>query len=360
MTQLLYITADKVGDWTGGGQVTRHEWDALKELDPSAKAWGREQLDGPGMEPWKWDDRAWTMEDFFVTRPRLAHFYSGSFPKTVAQLKRQGCKVTYTIAAHDKEISRREHEQVWGIPFAYPHLVEPELWKRYIEGYRLADVIICPSSHSAGIVRRYGPEFRDKDIRIIPHGCTLPERPKTPLPKRFTVGYLGAIGPDKGLIYLLRAWKKLGWDDATLLFAGKDSKQPIMSYLLTRPDTAIWSYNLAGWVENVSDFYDAISLYIQPSATEGFGLEVLEAMAHGRDVICSENAGAADLVPTGQRFKACDVDDLANAIHGMRYLIENDQEGNTIRHARYRAIAQGHTWDKIKQDYQKVWRELLK
>jgi len=36
-------------------------------------------------------------------------------------------------------------------------------------------------------------------IEIIPHGTDIPEE-TTPPSKEFTVGYLGAIGPDKGLV----------------------------------------------------------------------------------------------------------------------------------------------------------------
>ena len=39
---------------------------------------------------------------------------------------------------------------------------------------------------------------------------------------------------------------------------------------------------LRGAVEDVSEVYDNCSLFVQPSASEGFGIEVLEAMAHGR------------------------------------------------------------------------------
>jgi len=43
-------------------------------------------------------------------------------------------------------------------------------------------------------------------------------------------------------------------------------------------------FKILGFVENLVDFYKQISVYIQPSITEGFGITPLEAMAYGRPV----------------------------------------------------------------------------
>ena len=222
----LMITADDASGWGGGSQVVRQEYQALQTLG-RCEIWDRHTLKG-GSDPWGWDEeviqkaggfsRYWPFVDgdSFTDsplRPQLTHFYSGSFPKTVEVLKRNGCRVTYTIAAHDKEVSQHEHNKL-GIAFQYPHLVEPDLWKRYIEGYRLADVIICPSTVAANTVRNYGQDFKDKRIEVIPHGCELPKQ-VTALPMfAFVLGYMGSIGVDKGLIYLLQAWKNLNYKDA--------------------------------------------------------------------------------------------------------------------------------------------------
>jgi len=44
-----------------------------------------------------------------------------------------------------------------------------------------------------------------KRVEVIPHGTTIPKEVK-PLPSDYTVGYLGALGPDKGVLYLILAW----------------------------------------------------------------------------------------------------------------------------------------------------------
>lgn len=359
---IFYCTADAIGEQSGGGVVTKNELQALQEFSAERLystrdiRWtplitlGRDQLAQGGDEPWGYDNRAY--EQIVGNRTiKLAHFYSGTFSKTVAELKRNGCKVTYTIAAHDKEVSRQEHEKL-GLPFPYPHLTQEKIWQRYIEGYRLADAIITPGRVPEKTIRDYGGDFRDKNIRIVPHGCDIPEE-VAPLPSNFVVGNLGSWGCDKGVRYLLEAWTKLNYKDGSMLMlAGRDSMGPGGRYLLSLFGGGCKC--IRGWVENVSNFYNDISCYCQPSATEGFGIEVLEAMAHGRPALCSNAAGATEI--SGLGFYPCDAGRLAEIIDYHKNLgIERLEElGRTAREQ-----SKDYTWDKIRERYKEVWKEVL-
>ncbi len=160
---------------------------------------------------------------------------------------------------------------------------------------------------------------------------------------------MGSIGPDKGVIYLLQAWRKLNYKDATLVIAGRDSTSGFMRQLVETFGGG--SIQLVGWVNKIEDFYNRISLFICPAASEGFNCEVLESMAHGRSSICSKNAGAVDLVAPDLRVTACDVDALADCIDKARKASHSSEQ--------VRAIAEAYTWDKIKQRYVDVWKSLL-
>ncbi len=343
----LFLTADLLNAPTGGGLVARNESQALSSLGECV-IWDRESLQG-GSDPWGWDTVASTKKDWFVDPPKLCHIYSGSFTNTVKALKRNGCIVTWSVVAHDKDISREEHEKL-GLEFPYTHLTDPILWERYSEGYRLADVIFCPGQRPKEINIKYGCKNR---IEVIPHGCDLPTEVK-PLPKHFTCGYLGAFGLDKGVRYLLEAWKNLNYRDATLLLGGHASNSDWVRQSIRNHGGG--NIQLVGWINNISDFYNRLSCYIQPSATEGFGLEVLEAQAHRRLVICSEGAGASDLVPIEWRCKECSVDALARLIDDAKKL---DRDSLNYVGITNRRIAEHYTWDKIRERYLKVWRELM-
>lgn len=348
----LYLTADRVGVETGGGKVTLHEMMALQSLGHETKVWDRELLDSDnyGNEPWKWDGRAFDLVRWEKDSFGLVHVYAGTWPKTIKALKETGAKVCVTIAAHCVKTSKQEHEKL-GIDFNYPHLVQPDLWSKYIEGYRLADVIVCPGSVPAQTVRNYGKDFENKRIEIIPHGCSVPKEVK-PQPKQFTLGYLGSLGVDKGVRYLLEAWKRLNYKDATLVIAGRDSNTPWAMQLIHSFGGG--NIQLMGWVKDTADFYNRISVYCQPSMTEGFGCEIPEAMSFARPVICSDGAGAVDCVPKEWTFKAGDVDELCYKIQ-----IVKDSVFHEPWHQEWRRIASNFTWEKVKQKYVDLWKGLI-
>jgi glycosyltransferase involved in cell wall biosynthesis len=363
----LYLTADQIGTPTGGGLVTAQELMALRGLGGEVRVISRKELEdirysemgmrlpvgGEWKEPWAWDSLAFFQFDKNI---KLAHVYSGTFSESVKKLKENKAKVVYTIAAHSIETSRREHEKL-GIDYAglYPHLCEPVLWERYSAGYFAADCIVCPSTYSMDTVQAQAKALGVvcPPVSVIPHGCHLPDTVK-PLSKRFTVGYLGAFGPDKGVIYLLQAWKKLNYKDALLILAGRDSTSDWVQQMVRQLGGG--NVMLQGWVNSVSSFYNQLSLYVQPSATEGFGIEVLEAMAHSRPVICSNGAGAADLfIPReNQVVTACDVDELVGRIDEAKNVWDLSQYGEDNR-----KVASALTWDKIREKYVQLYREVL-
>lgn len=374
----LYLTADNIGTQTGGGAVTFHESKSLKELG-SCEVWDRKGLEGkppmPKDEPWRWDAaalcRLWELDpDLSIG---LVHGYAGTFSDSIRHLKlRKGIKVCWTVAAHDLEESIKEHEKVYG-SYPFHHMSDPVQFARYKQGYLDADVVVCPSQYSADIMRRYGRTGR---IEVIPHGCDLPEK-VAPLPERFTVGMLGQYGPDKGAIYLLEAWKKLAYKDAILLLAGRDTAKPeVQAWCRQHGGGNIW---FAGWMNDVSDFYNAISVLAVPSVSEAFNIEVLEAMVYGRPVICSRGAGAFELTEV-PGIEPRDVEGLAKRIHemyevhtgakkyipcrkdGSQQIDEDFPNGliDLVAIGNYnRTLAEKYTWDKIRLRYQSLWRELL-
>ena len=335
----LYVTADAIGTATGGGKVTHHESRALASVGDT-QIWQFPDAS----RPWGADLAARSqLEAMPAYAPQRAHFYSGTFTRTIELLKERGTVVSYTAAAHDVDVSRREHA-VLGIPFDYPHLTDPDQWRAYLRGYLLADVVVCPSHYSANIMRNYGCE----NVTVIPHGFDPPAQIAR-IPERFVVGYLGQPGPDKGLAYLLRAWDAWSADhpdhpDTLLVIAGRGTQH-------VTPWIRHWcrggSYEVRGEVAEPHDLYDACCLYVQPSASEGFGCEVLEARAHGRPVICSDGAGARDFA--NQVVPACDPAAIAQAIDRWhaRWIADRDR----IDPYADRAAIEHLTWDRIRARY---------
>lgn len=339
----LLVSSDRIGEQSGGGQVTYNELLALQALgEPVAII-----NPSPQVNPFETDELA--LQEYnqkYKGKIKLAHFYAGTYSKLIRILKADGVYISYTAAAHDIQASKEEFARL-GFQFNFPHLVEPDLWEQYVDGCKNANLVICPSTYSKTIMEGYGC----KNVKVIPHGCYTPHKIANS-PQKFVVGYLGSVcAPDKGILYLVLAWAKLAYKDALLILAGKDSPDYIQ-WLRAYGKGAIY---LAGWQESASAFYNQISLLVVPSVTEGFNCEVLEAMAHARPVICSVGAGAVDLVMpgvTGQITSLRDVDAIANFINDYKNNPAKRQEHGTNA----KEISSNYTWDKVRELYSDLWR----
>ncbi len=248
--------------------------------------------------------------------------------------------------AHNLRESAREFKMLAGV-YPFRHQTDPELWPLYSQDLQHADMIITQSKQSIGYLRDLGI---NSPCTVVPGGCHLPKTVK-PMPDTFTVGYLGAAGPDKGVGYLINAWLKLGYKEAWLNLGG--SVGNAAEQLKPVADKA--NFNCLGWLDDISDFYNGISVYVQPSVTEGFALEVLEAWAHERPVICSKGAGAWELIEDGVDglvFEPRDIDGLAERI---QYLKDRPNLVESMGKAG-RKKAEQYTWKRAQRGYEAVLR----
>ena len=352
-TRGLFLTCDDVGNEnTGGGQVVTNEFAALtmfagvaSVVKPEPHPQGLDDpfyLDGTVLEKLR------LAEDWIKEHNPLIHVYAGCFSKSLEYLKGLGCTITYTVAAHSVPASKKAHEDM-GLPFGYRHLNDPYLFKEYIRGYvEIADVVICPSEYSARTVQEQGRKGR---IQVIPHGfnpCQKPLRSKPP--EVFTVGYLGAYGPDKGVPTLLKAFKDflIQGGEGRLLLGGRDSQHPAIKEWCRGAGLPSDKVFALGWLDSPYDLYDACSVYVQPSNTEGFGIEVIEALSRGVPVVCSIGAGAVD--HTFWKFPAGNAAELTRY---LGHLTDHGVQGMNIEN-----WVKDMTWPLIQGEYTKLWEEI--
>lgn len=343
----LYCTGDVITPSTGGGLVCLNEIEVLKTLFDDVVVIGGDQIN-PAQ--YSQPDSVFLMDYFALelvrNMPRFDHanFYSWTFSHTVRWLKDQGTKVTYTVPAHDRRLTVEEFE-IMGMAYPYAHIKDDNLWHIFSQGYREADLVIVPSERSAGFLRNEGC----KNIVVIPHGCYIPEGIE-PLPGKFTAGYLGQVGPDKGIYYLLKAWEMLNYKSNTLLLAGSGTE--LLGNFISRTVNG-GIFNMLGRVPEARQLYDAVSVYVQPSVTESFGIEVLEAMAHSRPVIASEGAGASELITEGLEGFVVPIRDPKALADRISFLKNNPNKIATMgKKAREKAL--NYSWEAIRGKYKEV------
>lgn len=143
------------------------------------------------------------------------------------------------------------------------------------------------------------------------------------LPERFFL-YLGTLEPRKNLPLLIRAFAE--WRAETtaanreikLVIAGAKGWFYEQIFALVKQLQVEEVILFPGFVPaaELPDWYRAAELFIYPSLFEGFGLPVLEAMACGAPVICSDTGSLLEVVGhSALTFPAQDEAALAVRLH---------------------------------------------
>ena len=130
-----------------------------------------------------------------------------------------------------------------------------------------------------------------KDINYLYQKYNIPENRKNIL-------YVGNLKPHKNLERLLEAFSKItNKDDYNLILVGKafknynvlEEKEKLLNINKNVIHTGIVSQ------EELVDFYNLSDLFMFPSLYEGFGLPVLEALACGTKVACSNSSSIPEV-----------------------------------------------------------------
>ncbi len=130
--------------------------------------------------------------------------------------------------------------------------------------------------------------------------------------------YLLAVGrltPEKGLEYLVEAANRLPQVQQVVI-AGASDHDSTYRELLEKLDTnkkVIFTGFTSG--EDLRQLYSHAQCFVLPSVNEGFPMVMLEAMAYGLPIVCSDIPGTRQVeLPEEDYFTVRDVDSLCAAI----------------------------------------------
>ena len=135
----------------------------------------------------------------------------------------------------------------------------------------------------------------------------------------FVFLYLGRINKDKGVIELLKAFKKINKKhDVLLIFVGSIEEKQFFNEF--KNDKKILYYDFTNKPENWFTISDILCL---PSYREGFGTVVIEAASCGIPALCSNIYGLNDSIinyKTGIFHKVGSINDIKKK---MLYILNN-------------------------------------
>jgi glycosyltransferase involved in cell wall biosynthesis len=241
----------------------------------------------------------------------------------------------------------------------FPHNLPPVArlyWSRWLpHSVRWATRIIADSQHTrTDLIRLLGvPPER---IEVVYLGVEETFRPVTD-PERLAavreryglldrlILYLGTLEPRKGLDVLIAAFAQVAADlPHHLVIAGKEGWHTGSLFRQVRTLGLERRVHFPGYVaaEDQAALYSLADLFAFPSRYEGFGLPVLEAMACGTPVVCSQAGSLPEVA--GDAALLIPPDDATALAAALREVL---QDGALRQGLRERGLERAHrfTWE---------------
>lgn len=180
---------------------------------------------------------------------------------------------------------------------------------------KYADEIIVLSEG----VKEYFKDTYGRETKYIPNGVRRPIirephmiQEKYGLEKDSYILFLGRLVPEKGLRYLIQAFKQVSTDKKLVIAGGSSDTDAFMRELqeMSRGDERIV---FTGFVQGqlLEELYSNAYVYVLPSDLEGMPLSLLEGMSYGNCCLVSDISECAEVVEDkAVLFHKSNVDEL--------------------------------------------------
>lgn len=223
---------------------------------------------------------------------------------------------------------------------------------------RFADEIIVLSKG----IQDYFMKTYGRETRLIPNGVNKPCVRKADLietefglEKDSYILFLGRIVPEKGIRYLIEAFKQVETDKKLVIAGGASDTNEFMDELkaLAKDDERII---FTGFIQGqmLDELYSNAYVYTLPSDLEGMPLSLLEAMSYGNCCLVSDIAECTDVVEDkAVTFKKSDVNDLRDK---LQMLCNNDAAVCEYKSNSADYICTKYNWDDVTAATLKLYR----
>lgn len=219
---------------------------------------------------------------------------------------------------------------------------------------KYADEIIVLSK----AVQKYFKVTYNRDTKFIPNGVNKPEIRKAKIIKEKWglnqdeyILFLGRIVPEKGVHYLLDAFKSVKTDKKLVIAGGASHTNDYLEEIrrkASNDDRVIMTGFVQG--EVIDELFSNTCLYCLPSDLEGMPISLLEAMSYGCNVLTSDIEECTQVIGSyGETFSKSDINDLKIK---LTHAIDNYKSRN-VESINY--ILDRYNWDKVVEETLKLY-----
>lgn len=201
-----------------------------------------------------------------------------------------------------------------------------------------------------------------RETRFIPNGVNRPEIRKAELitdkfglTKDSYILFLGRLVPEKGIRYLVEAFKNVKTEKKLIIAGGSSDTDSFMKELkeLAKDDKRII---FTGFVQGqmLEELYSNAYIYTLPSDLEGMPLSLLEAMSYGNCCLVSDIQECTEVVEDKALiFKKSNVQDLQNKLQEACDRTEKVME---LKQQAADYICKKYNWDDVVEETLKLYR----
>lgn len=223
---------------------------------------------------------------------------------------------------------------------------------------KYADEVIVLSEN----VRRYFKDTYGRDVIFIPNGIDRPMQQKAELiSEKFGLekdGYflfLARIVPEKGLHYLIEAFREID-TDKKLVIAGGNSHAADYMEKIHRMAAADERIIMTDFVQGqvLAELYSSAYAFVLPSDVEGMAISLLEAMSYGNCCLVSDICENTEVVEDkALTFRRGNVKDLRAK---LEYLLQNPETVEAYKKQSSDFICGKYNWDDVVEQTLDVYR----
>ncbi len=208
-------------------------------------------------------------------------------------------------------------------------------------------------------------------VTVVPYGvdARFAPRPRRAdlverwgLRDRMVILFFGGLKPRKNLGVLLDVWARAipAHADARLVVAGGG---PMLSALRARAERLglASSVVFTGYVPEAdkADVYNLADVFFFPSAMEGFGLAVAEAMSSGLPIVASDRGSIPELVVEGEGGFLADPSSADGFVERLRLLLADAPLRAKLGRANAERVERSFRWDRCVDGTRRVYETVL-
>lgn len=223
---------------------------------------------------------------------------------------------------------------------------------------KFADEIIVLSEG----VQKYFMDTYGRKTRFIPNGVNRPVlrkadviKEKFGLEKDSYLLFLGRLVPEKGIRYLIEAFKQVQTDKKLVIAGGSSDTEEFaeeLKQLAEGDDRILFTGFVQG--EELDELYSNAYIYILPSDLEGMPLSLLEAMSYGNCCLVSDIEECASVVEDkAMIFKKSDVKDLKEK---LQEACSQPEEVENLKEQAADFICKKYNWNDVVEETLELYR----